>query len=579
MVKYWNLRASSSLAPKLARETGLSDLEAQLLINRGVSDTRDAQAFLSPRLADLLDPLLLKDMDAALAMILRTLENGEEITVYGDFDTDGLTSTALLLNVFSTLDIPASFYIPDRFSEGHGLNLNAVRGIARERGGLMITVDCGTSDDREIALAIEMGLKVIVTDHHQVPENFNPLCPVINPHRPDSRFPFKNLAGVGVAFFLAVALRTALRDQRWFRDRPEPDLRPFLDLVALGTVADVVPLVGQNRILVSRGIEMMKISQWPGIQAIREITDVNPAMITAYDVAFKFAPRLNAPGRLGDAALGVKALTTHDLPLALDLAKQLDALNIKRQAIEQDILHEIEDTLLTRQNLTNRRALVFAGRGWHRGVLGIVASRLMDRYHRPVLILGIDDGMAVGSGRSIEGFNLYEALAKLEHHLEKFGGHYRAAGFTLRASNIQSLAEEMEGLAQQTLTEEHLIPSVDVDAEASLSELDERTIHRIGSLAPFGPGNPNPLFYGRAFEVLDSKIVGGKHLKLLLRQGSATREAIGFGMGERHPLDTNTIDLVYTPEINHWQGHKRVQLKIADLEEAGKGSRIRPHGA
>ena len=444
MTKLWKLRPPSRQAPQFAHDIGLPILEAQLLLNRGISNTEAARSFLSPRLVELTDPSLLTDMDPAVDVIADAMERGENITIYGDHDADGLTSTALLLNLFAGFGRPASFYIPDRLTEGHGLNRAAVARIARERGGLMITVDCGTSGHEELALASELGLKAVVTDHHQIPGNFPRLCPFVNPHRPDSSFPFKDLAGVGLAFLLAVALRRSLRERGWFRKTPEPDLRPYLDLVALGTVADMVPLLDLNRILVSRGIEKMKTSRWPGIQAIQQVSAVEPSDVTCYDLAFKFAPRLNASGRMGDPETGVRALTTGEPPLARTLAGQLDAMNLHRQTIEREILEKIEETLVTEAGLKKRRALVISGKGWHRGVLGLVASRLKDRYHRPVLVLCIENGMATGSGRSIEGFDLYRALARLDPLLEKYGGHTRAAGLTLKASNIHALGEEME---------------------------------------------------------------------------------------------------------------------------------------
>lgn len=570
MFKHWQLHPSRPKAHQFARDTGLTRLEAQLLFNRGIPDISSARAFLHPRLSDLLDPSLLKDMDRAVDEIVRAMEAGDPITIYGDYDADGLTSTALLLNVFSNLGIQASYHIPDRLTEGHGLNPEAVERIARDRGGLMITVDCGTSDMEELALADRLGLRVIVTDHHQVPRNFHPPCPVVNPHRPDSSFPFKDLAGVGLAFFLAVALRRALRECGWFRKRPEPDLRPFLDLVALGTVADMVPLKDQNRILVRMGIEKMKGTQWPGIQAIGEVSEVDPSLITSYDLAFKFAPRINASGRLGDAEIGVKTLTTSNPVLAGDLAGRLNAMNLQRREIEQDILDQVKGALPFGRSVKDRKALVFSGRGWHRGVLGIVASRLVSRYHRPVLMLGIENGKAVGSGRSIEGFNLFEALTKLEPLLERYGGHHRAAGFTLKVSNLKAFEEEMERLAADTLHDEDLVPSIEVDAEATLEELNMQTVRRLDSLAPFGAGNPPPQFLTQALEVVESRVVGEAHLKLRVRQGQIIREAIGFGFGKRHPLGNEMLDMVHIPEIDHWQGRERLQLRIVDLAIAGE---------
>jgi single-stranded-DNA-specific exonuclease len=534
---------------------------------------------LSPGLSKIEDPMLLIDMDIAVDLILNAIENNENIVIYGDFDADGITATALLLNFFSHLDVPVSFYIPNRFKEGYGLNPSAVEALAKKKTGLMITVDCGISDLEEIALARRLGMKVIVTDHHQVPADFSPICPVVNPHRPESLFPFKYLSGVGLAFFLAIAIRAALRDRGRFKDRPEPDLRHYLDLVALGTVADMVPLQGQNRVLVRAGLERMKAPRWPGLRAIQEIADIrHTGPLSAEDLAFKLAPRLNATGRMGDAATGIRLLVAEDLSLARDLAKELNVLNGKRRRVEQEILDQIEDTLVSGENLEHRKTLVLSGEGWHRGVLGIVASRLVNRYHRPVVVLDIQGGLARGSGRSIPGFHLFHALAKLAPILEKFGGHDQAAGLTLRASNIAALAGELENLARDELIGEALIPAIDIDAEMTLADMSMNTLSHINTLSPFGFGNPEPVFYAHAVEVMKSRVVGESHLSLKVRQGESVLDAIGFGLSDYHLPGEKFVNMVFTPEIDRWHGHERIKLKVIDLEVTGSMSKLRRLG-
>ncbi len=574
MTRIWKLRSPSPRASSLAHETGITPLQAQLLINRGITDTSSALSFLTPRLSDLTDPMLLKDMDMAVEMIVEAIKNQESITIYGDYDADGITATALLVNFFSSLGIQVAYYVPHRLTEGYSLNFEAVEKMARDGVGLIITVDCGTTNRKEIERIIEQGMKVVVTDHHQVPKDFEPSCPVINPHRSDSSFPFRNLAGVGLAFFLAVAVRAALREQGWFKDRAEPDLKHYLDLVALGTVADMVPLLDQNRILVKWGVERIKASLWPGIKAIQEIAVVNASGVTPYDIAFKFAPRLNAPGRLGSAKIGVEVLTTADLAYARDLAGQLNALNIERQSIEQSILEQIESSV-SAEDIEDRRTLVISGHGWHRGVLGIVASRLVDKYRRPTLVLDIKDGKATGSGRSIEGFNLHRALERLGHLFDRFGGHYHAVGFALDAGNIKVLGEELEGFAQEVLSADDLIPEIHIDAEVSLPDLTLETLKHMEALSPYGSGNPEPVLCSHALQVLDSRVVGESHLKLKVKQEGSVLEAIGFGLSDRHPLQGETINIAFTPEINEWQGYEKVQLRIVDLELTEQGSELR----
>jgi single-stranded-DNA-specific exonuclease len=319
----------------------------------------------------------------------------------------------------------------------------------------------------------------------------------------------------------------------------------------------------------------MKTSRWPGLKAIQEIADIrHTGPLSAEDLAFKLAPRLNATGRMGEAATGIRLLLAEDLSLARDLAKQLNLLNGKRRRVEQEILDQIEDHLASGENLDHRKTLVLSGEGWHRGVLGIVASRLANRYHRPVVVLDIQDGVARGSGRSIPGFHLFHALAKLGSILEKFGGHDQAAGLTLRASNIGALAGELENLARGELIGEALIPAIDIDAEMTLADMSMNTLSHINTLSPFGFGNPEPVFYAHAVEVMKSRVVGERHLSLKVRQGESVLDAIGFGLSEYHLPGEKFANIVFTPEIDRWHGYERIRLRVIDLEVTGSRSKL-----
>jgi single-stranded-DNA-specific exonuclease len=565
--KFWKLKTPSSLVSQLSVEADLTPLQAQLLINRGISDGESARFFMRPLLTHMADPMLLKDMVEATTIILKAIETREKITIYGDYDADGLTATALLLNFFSSIGTPASYYIPNRLKEGYGINREAIEKIASGGTGLIITVDCGISNGEEIAFARTLGMNVVVTDHHQVPLGFEADWPVINPHQADCHFPFKDLAGVGLAFFLAVALRAGLRERGWFEAKPEPDLREYLDLVALGTVADRVPLLGQNRMLVNCGIGIMARSRWPGINAMMEAANTGTSNITANDLAFRLAPRLNAPGRMDDPEIGLKILTVKEPQLARDFALRLDVANNQRQSTEKDILERIEGMIKTTDEIKRSKTLVFAGEDWHKGVLGIVASKLVEKYHRPSFIFNMHNGMAVGSGRSIDGFNLYKALGQLSHLFEKFGGHAHAAGFTLKAHNLDILKTELEDLAKKTFGDVDLVPALEVDAEISLNDITPEMITQIKALSPFGEGNPEPLFSARSLEVLGSRIVGERHLKIRVRQEGKSFEAIGFGLAGKHAVEGKTINMVFSPEFNHWEGYDRIQLRIIDLEK------------
>lgn len=513
------------------------------------------------------DPMMMMGMNEALATILKSIEKMEKVTIYGDYDADGLTATALLFNFLSSIDVPVACCIPNRLKEGYGLSRKAIEKIARCGTGLLITVDCGISNREEISFARSLGMKVVVTDHHQVPTGFHANCPVINPHQGTCPFPFKDLAGVGLAFFLAVAIRACLRERGWFESKPEPDLKAYLDLVALGTVADRVPLLGQNRILVKCGLDILANTRWPGINAMKAVANIGATEITADVLAFRLAPRLNAPGRMGDPEIGLKMLTTTDPQKARELALEVNTMNKHRQNVEKDILGQIEGLIKNTEGFKDLKALFFAGENWHKGVLGIVASRLVDKYHRPSLVSTIQDGTAVGSGRSIFGFNLYSAMGQLSHLFERFGGHAHAAGFSLKAKKLDHLKKEFEALANDSLGNEDLVPALEVDAEIGLNDISHKMIREIKALSPFGEGNPEPLFCARSLNVLKSRIVGDEHLKLKVRQGKKCFEGIGFGLAGRYPLDGETINMVFRPKLNRWKGYDRIELRVIDLEQ------------
>lgn len=572
--KTWRILPPSDSVKKLASEAGISLLKTRLLINRGITNSKEAEAFLYPKLSDLNDPMLLKDMDIGTDMIISTLEQQQKIAVFGDYDADGITATALLFNFFSDLGIPLIYHIPDRITEGYSLNPEAIHNLAEKGVKLIITVDCGISNSKEIKLAHSLGIKVVITDHHQIPEGFSPVCPTINPNRSDSQFPFKALAGVGVAFFLIAGIRAKIREKGWFKYAAEPDLKQYLDIVAIGTIADMVPLNGQNRILVEAGVQTMKTSRWPGIEAMKKICGIGNKEISSEDIAFKLAPRLNAPGRIGDNVTGITTLTTDNYSIAVNSARELNRMNSERQRIEGKIINDIEENILPGMDIQKKKTILISEHGWHKGVLGIVASRLLDKYHRPTIVLTIKDGIAIGSGRSIDGFNLHESMTELKDLFIKFGGHYHAAGCTLDADNIEALSRGLEEKARKTLNDEDLILSITVDDKINLDDLTLETVKDIRSLEPFGAVNPEPIFYSGGLEVLESRIVGEKHLKLRVRQGQMVQDSIGFHLSHLHPLKGATVNMVFTPEINRWNGNENTQLRVVDIEPSGEKSRL-----
>ncbi len=432
--------------PELVQELScrhqLPELVARILLNRGLAQAQDIDAFLDPTLSQLLPPAGLQDLPEAAARLARAVARRETVIVYGDYDVDGLTATAVLRHFLESLGTRVISYIPSRLTQGYGLHAPALVELA-EKAGVLVTVDCGISNAAEVAQARDLGLEIIVTDHHEPPSELPPALAVINPKRPDCGYAFKELAGVGVALNLVLGLRACLREQGWFADRPEPNIKDYLDLVALGTAADVAPLTGVNRILVSHGLKLLSEGRRPGIQALKEVAGLSEGPLSLRDVVFKLAPRINAAGRMGQSRAALELLLTEDRDQARQLARVLDRLNKERQ-VEQAVILEAAEAQIQRQGFQDRPALVLAEVGWHPGIIGIVAAKLVERYHRPVALLSQQDGLGRGSARSVESFDLFAGLVACEEHLVQFGGHTAAAGFTLDLEKLETFRQAFE---------------------------------------------------------------------------------------------------------------------------------------
>ncbi len=553
----------------LQRELGLSPMLARLLVNRDVLGAEAAGAFLSARLAEhLRSPMLFRDMGRAADRVVAALQGGERIGIYGDYDVDGISGSAILLTFLRELGHEPLLHIPHRLRDGYGVTEPGVRRLAEGGAKVMITVDCGGVAHREIALAGELGMAAIVCDHHQVSGTPLPAHAVLNPIEPDGGFPFPGLCGAGVAFYLALGVRMRLRDAGV---APVPDLRRYLDLVTLGTIADIVPLVEENRVLVKHGLRELTQSSRPGMIALKLVSGVDA--VSSGVVGFRLAPRLNAGGRLADALRSVELLSTGDRARAEQLAQELDQENRARQAIEMEILGDavarIEDT----PDFAQRRSVVLASSDWHPGVIGIVASRLVERYYRPTILIAVNDasGVGRGSGRSIRRFDLHEAVSACREPLEGFGGHRMAIGLSIRSDKVEEFAGRFEEAVRQRTTEDDFVAETNVDAELSLRDIDEALLADLDRLEPFGMGNPEPIFCSRRVSVASSRIVGEKHLKLFLRQEGRAVDAIGFGMAERGVREGEAIDVLYTPQQNEWNGRVRLQLRLRDLRPARDG--------
>ncbi len=583
---------STAAIARLAAELQLRPATAQTLWGRGLRDAGSCARFLSPQLAQLPDPFGLKGIDAAVARIQRALEQREPICIYGDYDVDGVTSTALLVSMLRRFALCApgragqgpaaiSFYVPQRLVEGYGLNLSALEKLAAKGTRLLVSADCGVTAVAEIDGAARLGLDVVVIDHHtasQLAEDLPRAIAILNPHQPGCNFPGRQLAAVGVAFHLLMALRKRLREAGWFAHHPEPNLREALDLVALGTVADVVPLTGPNRVLVHHGLLELTRTTRPGLLALKRVAQLG-AEVGAGEVGFKLGPRINAAGRLDDASVGVRLLLSDDPAEARALAEQLDRANSERQELQARIAVEAlarADELMARGP---RNSLLVSAPGWHLGVVGIVAARLVERHHRPALVLAEADGIAKGSGRSVEGFHLYDALARCQGHLQKFGGHKHAAGVTLEAREVPALAAALEREAQSQLTPEQLTPRVRIDARLEPRELELGLAEELRRLAPFGAGNPEPVFASRGLKLREQRVLPDKrgagpgHLKLRLDAEDAPPDqeplaAIGFGLGALQLDARAPLEAAFQLGVDSWSGTERLQLKLKDVRPA-----------
>ncbi len=560
----WRERQPEADALERLTLSGVPPLLARLLANRGIVEPSDASAYLAPTLSTLHDPMLLKGMAASVDRLCLALSRGERVCVHGDYDVDGVSSVALLIAFFGSVGLDCFPYIPKRLSEGYGLSARGVDAAAKQGASVMVTVDCGITSVAEALLCRQAGIDLIVTDHHAPSEQLPDAFAIINPLQPGCLFPFKSLAGVGVAFHLVIALRGRLRT---LGRLPEavPDIREYLDLVALGTVADVVPLLGANRALVSYGLKQLTASPRVGVQALKEVSGVT-GEVGCGAVGFRLAPRINAAGRLDDAALGLKLLLTSDGATAKSIASALDDSNAERQTLERSTLEEARG-MLAEGACRGRKSIVLGSKLWHPGVIGIVASRIAELFHRPVILFAFEDGTGRGSGRSISRFHLLDAIRSCADHLLRFGGHSHAAGLSIAEAELERFALSFDEAAAGLLDAETLIPSIAYDLELSAAQIVESLPGELDRMKPFGMGNPEPLFLLRGAAISGSRVLKGGHLKLTISSAGRSFDAIGFGLADKD-LSGGRVDLLFTPGINVWNGKSSLQLTVKDLRGA-----------
>lgn len=559
----WQLRESDEKkVTALSESLGISKITARVLINRNIHTEEVAKKFLNTTSAHVHDPFLLKDMDRACERIIAAIKTKQKITIYGDYDVDGSVSTALCLNFFRDIDFEVDFYIPHRLSEGYSLNKKALDKLIEQKTDLIITVDNGIMAHEAITHANHLGLTVIVTDHHQVGDTLPPAFAVINPQRPDCPYPFKGICGAGVTFKLILALRQRLREKGFFAQRLEPNLKNYLDLLAIPTVCDVVPLIDENRYFVKEGLKHLMRTKRPGLRALLEVSGIKNK-ITATDLGFRIGPRLNACGRLEDASLGVKLLIAENFDEAKKSAHLLDQLNTERKNIEAEITQTAHAKIKINPE---QKSLVVFDSDWHLGVVGIVASRLVDRYFKPSFVLcRTDKGIIKGSGRSIPGVNLVKALQDCRDVLTAFGGHEAAAGVTLTEENIPLFQKKFEEAIAKQIQNDNQQKKIWVDSPLTLTDINFNLLHELEQLEPFGMGNPKPVFVSEEVTVSNKRIVGDKHVKLKLHQDQIEVAAIAFNKGEHFEKLQGKIGLLFGLDVNHFNGSDEIQMVVKEF--------------
>lgn len=559
--KKWNIsRPDGEVVRVLTGEGGYPLLTSAVLSARGITTPEQAERFLSTGRDQLHDPMLLPDMALAAQIVQQSIDDGERIAVFGDYDVDGITSTCVMMRYLRSCGADCTFYIPDRLTEGYGLNCPALQKLKDDGVSLVVTVDSGITAMEEIAFARSIGLKVVVTDHHECMDDMPPALAIVNPKRPDSRYPFSELAGVGVAFKLICAMAGP--------DRLDEMIDIYIDLVAVGTIADVMPICGENRTIVSEGLQCLSRTQNPGLSMLMLEAGVLEKRMTASVVSFTLAPRINAAGRMGCANMAAELFLTDSEPRAQDIAAMLCQQNKERQNAENVILQQAYAVLQKEYDPEEDRMIVLWGEEWHHGVIGIVSSRISDRYGCPTVMISLEGDKGKGSGRSVNGFNLFDALEHSSDFLERFGGHALAAGLTIDRKNLTSFKKCICEYAKENINEEDTMPVVDIDCVIRPEHISMESIRGLRVLEPFGMGNPEPIFAIREMVVEEiTPISSDRHLRMTLSKGDMRFTALLFGTGSGGctVVQGNIVDAAFSLDINHFRGNSSIQLMLKDI--------------
>ena len=550
---------NSAAVDRLCQELNIPPLVARLLVLRGIEDPESAHHFLHPSLSQLHNPYLMAGMDTAVERLRRAIARQEKVLIYGDYDVDGTMAVVVLFTALRALGATVETFIPHRMMDGYGMRVPVIERAAAAGYRVILSVDTGIREHDVIGRARELDVDCIVTDHHLPDSQLPPACAILNPRRADCRYPEKNLSGVGVAFKLVQALLGPRLSDR--------HVRSYLKVVALGTIADVVPLLGENRVIAHFGLAGLRDPVHQGLGALLEVAGLRGRPVTAGDVGFRLAPRLNAAGRMESARDVIDLFTVLDAGKTREIAERLDSLNSERQQVEEQILRHVTELMEQEPERRSRYSLVFSGEGWHRGVIGIVAQRVAERYHRPALVIGVENGVGQGSGRSIRGFHLLDALTRSGDLFTRYGGHAQAAGFTLPSDRIPDLETAFEACARDALSPDDLDPVVRVDAEIDLADLNWNFYQAVKSLEPHGLGNTTPVFASRGVRLAGLRIFKERHLRLRVSQGSRSCDAVAWRGVQQYPgLDCGQeLDLAFTVDENTFDGLISLDLGVRDL--------------
>lgn len=571
----WTMSSSpeAGLAESLAKEINISEILARVLINRGITTYEKARQFFRPSLSDLHDPFLMDGMEEAVARVTQAIERKERVLVFGDYDVDGTNSAAMLFLFFRKLGLETMFHIPNRITEGYGISATGIDRGKEFGATLLVSVDCGITAIQQVEYARSKGIDVIICDHHEPTEEIPKAVAVLDPLKPNCRYPFKYLCGCGVGFKLLQAVAR--------RRNEEESVYEYVDLATMATTADIVPLVGENRILTKIGLERINAAPRPGLRALIESSGTQPGKITTGQIVFVLAPRINAVGRMGDASRAVELLTREDDASAVKLAQVFEEENRNRRRIDEDTFIKAQELVETLLDVDTDPAIVLHHEEWHPGVIGIVASRLVEKYYRPTIMMTTIDGVARGSARSIVGFDIHQALKRVEDKLIQFGGHKYAAGLAVELDRVDEFRKAFNIAVDELMSNDVKTPELKIDSEISLNELTPRFLRILKEFAPYGPGNMRPIFIARNVESIGTaRIVGKDHLRFKVRQGRHVLDTIGFGLGsmmEEVRSNGRALDLVFSVDEHEWlapgsnanSGGAEVfpQLKLKDLRQ------------